>query len=124
MHMNIHADIGLVAGNAEHEMRAFGANAMERLQQRWIARQGTAMVGDNPVGNVMNLRRFDFVEGAAGDRRVNRLGGELAHSGWRTGASEQPVRACQGDFVAGSGGDQTRDELLERRVETFFRQSE
>jgi hypothetical protein len=31
MHVNIHADIGLVARNAEHEMSAFGANTMERL---------------------------------------------------------------------------------------------
>jgi len=92
MHMNVYANVGLIARNTEDKMGTFRADPVERLQQLRVARKDTAMVCDNTAGNVANLWRFHVVKSAISNCLMDRLWAELVHRSRRAGTGKQPVR--------------------------------
>lgn len=64
MDVDVHADVGLAASDAQHKVGALRSDARKRLQDFGIARQIPVELFDDTVCDLVDLLCFALVEGA------------------------------------------------------------
>jgi 5-formyltetrahydrofolate cyclo-ligase len=124
VHVDVHADVGLAVGDAQHKMSTFWSDTRERLQDLWITGQIPLEFVKDTARNLMDLGGFALVESAFLDQVVDLAWRELVYLGGCASALEQSLGSWQGYLVVGADGDHTRHQLLERGIKAQFSQLE
>ena len=122
--VDVDADARLAAGDAEHEVRAFRADAFEREQGGLVARELAVEFIDDTAGDAMDLPGFGRMEGGVVDQGVD--GGRQQVRGFSGRASfrEELAGGGDGDFVTRANRDDASDDEFEHRIEAVGGQLE
>jgi hypothetical protein len=120
MNVNIDSDVRLIAGYAHNQIRALGANALERKDHIAITRQRAAVIFNNAPSDFMNLSGLALMESAFADEVIDFINIHHGDLSWRASASKKPPRKGQHNFIVSANGDDAGDEQFKWRTETVF----
>jgi hypothetical protein len=124
MHVDIHADAPLAAGDAERQMGALGTDALEGADHVLVARQGPAELVLDPPGNSLDLSRFGGMKAGISDEPVDPPDPQPPDRLGPARDGKDSPSGNQAHLVSSANGENAGDDLLECRAVAFFRKRE